>query len=136
MDHVRKLLEKLEQDSLISNLFLKQDEIQSVLDQRDDPLFDDKWMKTFLEIKTKKGGNKDAEHLVSRLRELTYIQAYERWQSSELAACISDDFGLIGDALALGYSDDWLNGLLDEYLTLRFPHRNFSERVGRLDENL
>lgn len=136
MDRVSKLLQKMEQGSLLPKLVLEQSDIVAALDQRDHPLFGDAWMRAFRQVEMKKGGKLDAEPRVGRLRELAYLQAYERWQSPDLAAYISDDFGLIGDALATNYNDEWLNGLLDAYLSLKFPYGSLPERSGDLGEDL
>ena len=93
-------------------------------------------MKIFNQIEVAKGRKSDATSIVARLRELVYLQAYERWKSPDLAGYISDDFGLIGDALIIGYSHRWLNGLLDAYLDARFPSGQITERAGELVEDL
>src|SRR5262249_14776165 len=106
------------------------------LDQRDDPRFAETWMKAFRQIEMKKEDKQDAESRVRRLRELAYLQAYERWHSPDLPAYISDDFGLIGDALVTNYSHGWLNGLLGAYLDLKFPQGSLVERAGELGGGL
>jgi hypothetical protein len=126
MDKIDKLLKRLEQ-GLVSKLIIPHNEINKFLDERDEPFFTEAWMKAFRQIEVIKGGKHDADPRVSRLRELAYLQAYEQWQSPELAAYISDDFGLLGDALATGISVAWLNGLLDAYLNSKFPHGNLPE---------
>ena len=136
MDFMQKLLDKIEQRSLIPYLLIKDNEIESALTQRDQQQFSEPWMRVFEDIEKRKGGKQDADTRVSRLREIAYIQAYERWQSPDLAAYISDDFGLIGDALSINYNDIWLNGLFDSYLNLFFPKGPLMERVGQLHDNL
>lgn len=136
MDKVGTLLEKMEQGWLVAKLYLEQEEINAALNQREDPQFAETWMKAFRQIEAKKGGTQDADPRVGQLRELAYFQAFERWQSPDLAAYISDDFGLIGDALATNYDDAWVNGLLYAYLNLRFPHGDVAEPTGRLGDDL
>jgi hypothetical protein len=111
----------MEQGLLVPNLSLEQYEIVRALDQRDEPQFEDPWLRTYKQVEDKKGDHQDADTRVGRLRELAYLQALDRWESPELAGYISDDFGLIGDALATDSVDDYLNGLLNAYLALRFP---------------
>jgi hypothetical protein len=136
MDKLRKLLQKMEHASIVPNLSLKQEEIEAALDQRDDPHFAETWMNAFRQIEAKKGSKQDAEPRIGQLREMAYLQSYERWQSPDLAAYISDDFGLIGDALATNYHNAWVNGLLHAYLSLRFPHGNVEDREGELGDEL
>lgn len=136
MDKVSKLLDKMKQRSIIPKLSLEQEEIDAALDERDAPDFAESWMSAFRQVGAMKGCTQDAEPRITQLREMAYVQAYERWQSPDLAAYISDDFGLIADSLALNTDNAWLNGLLHAYLTLRFPHGNIVERPGQLDDNL
>src|SRR6266498_944886 len=103
MDKLNKLLEMMEQGAILPKLSLEQEEIEATLDQRDDPKFAETWMNAFHQVEAKKGSKQDAEPRIGQLREMAYLQAYERWQSPDLAAYISDDFGLIGDALATNY---------------------------------
>lgn len=136
MDKVSTLLDKMKQGSIIPKLSLKEDEIEAALDERDAPTFSDSWMSAFRQVGAIKGCTQDAEPRITQLREMAYLQAYERWQSPDLAAYISDDFGLIADSLALNYDNAWLNGLLHAYLTLRFPHGNIAERPGHLGDSV
>jgi len=136
VDKVGNLLEKIEQRSIVPNLSLTEEEIEAALNQRDNPQFAETWMKAFHQIETMKRAKQDADPRIGRLREVAYLQAYERWRSADLAAYISDDFGLIGDALATDYNDSWMNGLLYAYLSLRFPQGNLAERAGRLGDDL
>ncbi len=122
MDTLNQLLDKMEAGSLVPHLAINQDNVQSALEHRDNPRFDEPWMKAFRQVEASKGGKHDADSRVTRLRELAYLQAYHRWGSPELAAYISDDFGLIGDALATGHSEGLPAALLATYESLQFPH--------------
>ena len=135
MDNVGKLLDQMEQGLLIPNLALSVEDIESALNQRDKPHFAQTWMNAFRQIERNKGGKEDADPRVTRLRELAYRQAFGRWHSPDLAAYISDDIGLIGDALAINHDDTWVNGLLDSYLSHQFPLSN-QEHLGRLGDDL
>lgn len=134
MDKLAKLLEQMQNGSIVPTLMLEEMELTRALDQRDDPSFDEKWMAAFQRLQSTKGKKDDANSLVTEIRELAYLQAYERWRSSDLAAAISDDFGLIGDALTIGIDDAWLNGLLDTYLAHRFPCGPIQEHGGQLGD--
>ena len=134
MDKLDTLLEVLMQDTIISRLSLKPEEIESALDRRDEQPFDQTWARVFRDVEEIKGSWQDAEACVGQLRELAYMQAIERWGSADLSAYISDDFGLIADALAINYQNPLLNELLHMYLTLRFPSGTLVERRGQLGE--
>ncbi|HET6252153.1 MAG TPA: hypothetical protein VFE47_30990 [Tepidisphaeraceae bacterium] len=123
MEKLGLLLERMENGSPILHLMLKEEEVVAAVDERDDRSFADQWMSLFRQVEIIKGGRRDADPRVGRLRELAYLQAFERWRSSDLAAMISDDFGLIGDALAVGFEDESIKKILEQYLALKFPRR-------------
>jgi hypothetical protein len=119
MESLAVLLEKINTDSPIPHI--KLNDINKALDHRDKETFAGKWMELFQEVEIKKESGEDADDRVTQLREATYLQAYDRWHSPELAAYISDDFGLIGDALAIGFKHPWLTALLHAYMNRKFP---------------
>lgn len=59
--------------------------------------------------------------LCVQIREAAYLRTISRWESPELAACVSDDFGLIADAVALGIEDPWIDGILKKYKAGEIP---------------
>lgn len=67
------------------------------------------------------------------IREEAYKITYNATKSPELAGYISDDFGLISDALILNYSDEWLNALAKEYIKGRIPHNKLKPLKGDLE---
>ena len=123
---LRVLLASVEEGNVIERMQLAPEQIDVVLNRRDDAGFDGPWVQTFGAIAAKKaalGLRGDADPLVTRLRKAAYISAFRRWKSADLAAAISDDFGLIGDALILGYVDPRLDALLSDYLSQVFPSK-------------
>lgn len=52
---------------------------------------------------------------------MVYKKIYEYSDDSELAAYISDDFGLIYDCEVLGYSDSWIEALENYYAMCQIP---------------
>ncbi|MBS0260405.1 MAG: hypothetical protein JSS02_00505 [Planctomycetes bacterium] len=134
MDSLDKLIANANDGTLLHKLTLEQKDIHYALDQRDHPSFDNKWMKASHAVDTLKGSAADADARVAQLRKILYLQSMERWESPDLAACISDDFGLIGDALITQYQNPWLNGLLLAYLSSRFPTGELQETPGLLED--
>lgn len=55
------------------------------------------------------------------LRKNIFLQVLKISSQDDLAAYISDDFGLIFDSVVFTYSDEWLNGLWNEYQEKRIP---------------
>lgn len=89
-------------------------DIDEVLDSRDDDAFDDQWSRVYGEIEALKPPCSDP-HQNRDLRERAFRIVYRRSGSAELAGYLSDDFGLIADSMALGYSDRWLDRLIGCY---------------------
>lgn len=139
MDCLDTLLDRMTRSELMSLIALDEDQIGDALTLRDDPSFASSWMSSFDKVEAVKADNgilKDADHRVTKLREAAYLQAFDRWKSPDLAAYISDDFGLVGDAIVMAYSDPWLNALFHAYLVGEFPHGTLVARPGSLTELL
>ena len=118
------LLQKMEQGEIILGIQMSQEDVEVMLEKRDDTIYSARWMDLFRQIGEKKAGwgpSQDADSRVARLRESAFMQSYKRWRSPDLAAYISDDFGLIGDALVIEFTDRRVDLLLDRYPTGRFP---------------
>lgn len=94
-------------------------DVDAVLDQRDSDPFDSAWRLAFENIEATKKHTVIAAN--DALRERAFILVYQHGPGGELAAYVSDDFGLLHDALALGSVDFWLAALLRCYLDGRFP---------------
>lgn len=111
--HVASVLEMLDET-----------DIEALLDNRDDPFFSEEWMRVYAEIShIKKMGSLPSVYasLDEGLRKIIFLKVMEITSYEELAAYISDDFGLILDSLVLEYRDEWLNGLWSEYKVKRIP---------------
>jgi hypothetical protein len=134
MDKLALLLERIEQGSIIPKLQIQFDEVDELLNKRDEPIFDEPWVLACRELEARKGSGKDADPRVTRLREITFLLTYEIWKASDLAAEISDDFGLMGDALATNYQNEWVNGLLYSYWKCRLPCGLVPSRPGRMGD--
>ncbi|MGG0757643.1 hypothetical protein [Brevibacillus laterosporus] len=103
---------------------LDETNIDALLDKRDDPAFSEEWMRVYAEI----SHIKKMESLPSLyasmeegLRKIIFLKVLEITSADDLAAYISDDFGLILDSVVLEYRDEWLNGLWNEYQKKRIP---------------
>ena len=110
-------------------------EIVPILDERDGPPFDTEWIVRFEQIEAEKRANPlptDVTTAIAELRESAFLLAIQRWSSHDVAACVSDDMGLLGDALALDSYDPWINGLLRAYANGRLPNGEIVVVEGRL----
>tara|TARA_R110002124_G_scaffold57984_6_gene162071 strand:- start:1902 stop:2336 length:435 start_codon:yes stop_codon:yes gene_type:complete len=130
---LNKLLKWVENPDWISNLNIKN--VSAILDERDDESFSMRWMEAFRSIEEKKITlHAQNENLVLKIREIVYLQIFNCWKSPDLAAYVSDDFGLIGDALLLDSSDSWINGLFQAYVLHNIPVGNFEKIEGKLSD--
>lgn len=89
-------------------------DIDDILDNRDSEPFDSEWVRIYQVIKELKKDNKCVDDTAS-VREKAFKVVYELSGYGELAECVSDDFGLIADSKAMGYSDEWLYKLIACY---------------------
>lgn len=115
------LLQKMEVGEIIKGIQMPPADVDRMLEKRDDAIFSTRWTDLFTQVGEKKaamGLTQDADSRVARLRERAFMQSYNRWKSPDLAAYISDDFGLIGDALAIGFAE-WI------YFSTRISREDF-----------
>ena len=99
-------------------------DFDTMLDRRDLPIFDDEWIRVYHEVELLKrksnvyiDGNNDSDNI----RKQTFLKTFKLTQDDEIAAYISDDFGLIYDSEMLGYHDEWLDRLINCYHSFQFP---------------
>ena len=110
--------------SLVSGIAVNDSDIVASLDARDRLSFSERWIDAFNHVEaTKVTAPLDvaSQDIVSKARELAYLQAFKRWRSADLAAYISDDVGLIADAIITNCMDSWLDGMLQQYVNGHFP---------------
>jgi hypothetical protein len=129
-------LEKLK-DLLLAGVLLSKDtfiinDIDLILDERDIDIFDAEWMRNYNAIKGAIN-TPEIKALIESIREISFKITYDSTHSSDLAGYISDDFGLIAEALFLNYNDDWLNALANEYIENKIPHNMLRPLKGELD---
>jgi hypothetical protein len=135
MDKLDALLAEISQGRIIERLDLAPDQIDDALDRRDGEQFSRKWIDEINKVeghKAARGLAHDSDPRVRRLRETAYVKSYQQWNSPELAGYISDDFGLIGDAVSLDLTDSWIYSLLNAYMNHSFPCNNPLEQPGDL----
>lgn len=94
--------------------------LDEVLTGRDNKTFDSEWIRVFDEIKELKNSVKITDN--THIRESAYLIVYENSNSDDLAAYVSDDFGLIFDSIILNYRDEWFDKLIRCYEELNIPN--------------
>ena len=117
MDTQDRLLSTIADENIIEAICIPTEfSIAEILDERDSAEFSQRWMAAFNLLESKKDQmSKKQTELSTQIRETAYLRAFSRWKSSDLAAYVSDDFGLISDAAALAVDDPLVNWLLKNY---------------------
>jgi hypothetical protein len=135
MIKLEKLKELLLKGILLSNEIFKIDDIDVILDERDMDIFDSEWMRVYNVIKLKKTLiTTEIDELIEKIREISYKIVYDKTKSSDLAGYISDDFGIIAEALILDVNDEWLNAMAFEYTKNRIPRNSLNPLNGKIDK--
>jgi hypothetical protein len=99
-------------------------DFDAVLDERDKSLFDAEWLRVDEVVQSTKKDNRLSEkqwELIDEIRHIAFIQTGKFAGQHEMCSYVSDDFGLIATALALGYDDGWLNALWASYKDGKIP---------------
>ena len=122
---LKQLLSKIQEEKIISEKIFENLDADSFLELRDEEEFDKEWMRVYNFILGKKIEH-EAKMEIDIIREEIYMKAYKFSNSSDIAACISDDFEMICNAYILDVNDDWLNAMIDSYANNTLP-------CGRLD---
>ncbi|MBW9158484.1 hypothetical protein [Clostridium tagluense] len=130
-------LEKLKNLMLSGSLLSKDtfivDDLDSIMDSREESNFDKQWIRNYNKINEKRYLiNFKIKELIDSIREIAYKITYAFTESSDLAAYVSDDFGLIAEALVLNHNDEWLNTLGKKYLENKIPNGTLNPSKGEL----
>ena len=128
-------LSRLRDHILSSNLFAtypqSADAIDALLGERDEKEFDHEW--TQANARMKNGVSNESDD-IKELRRLSYEAVYGQTGHSDLAAYVSDDFGLIGEAVAADVGDEWINALWMSYKRGEIPRGALAPVGGRMRE--
>lgn len=125
MEIILKLKKHVDDNVIVTTHLFNNLDTDHILNERENPPFDQEWMRNYKaisEIKISLLSNNLAVPHIDSLRESVFKQVYAFSNSSDLASYISDDFGLIADALYVNYNDSWLTALLQCYLENKIPY--------------
>ncbi|WP_062387637.1 hypothetical protein [Pseudomonas abietaniphila] len=92
-----------------------------VLDKRDAAEFGDAWVRSNEALGKKKYPVQSDQIEVNRIREYAFKVVFRITGNSEAAGYVSDDIGLIGEAVAKGELAGWVEDLLQSYRNGKFP---------------
>lgn len=92
-----------------------------LLERREQPAFDDAWGSVFKTLHEMSYRNPMAEADIASLREFAFKAMLQLTEDAEVAAYVSDDIGLIADALAKALMSTYCDQLLASYKAGCFP---------------
>lgn len=103
---------------------LSDETIDNILVERDDNFFSEQWMQAYNEVeKQKKQQGVPSTYINEDIRKIVFNMVLEITNNDDLAAYISDDFGLIWDAEKVDINNNWINVLWQSYKKGEIPSR-------------
>lgn len=97
------------------------DNWEGALGQRDLTQFDNAWTESQRALSSKPYLNRADEIEVTNLRESVFKAVFRLTSNADAAWYVSDDFGLIGEAVSKGCLSEWIEWLLKVYRSGKFP---------------
>lgn len=134
---LQDLKSRLAGDNLLEKKRFADLDFDAVVDERDTPSFDAEWVRVDRVVRsTKKDERLDAGRwkLIDEIREIAFMKVGKFAGQHEICGYVSDDFGLIATALALGHEDNWLNALWVSYKDGKIPRGKLEPIGGCLAE--
>lgn len=133
MNKLEKLKDLILTGDLLSENTFDINDIDLILESRDRDAFDSEWIRNYNIIRRNKNLDiPEIKKIIEFIREVSYKATYEATHSSDLASYISDDFGLIAEALIIDYNDYWVNALANQYVEERVPYNSLKPLKGEL----
>jgi len=94
----------------------------ALLAQRDDERFDTEWCSSYQALLNIPYRSLEDEEAAARFREHVFKKVFALTGSSEVSGYISDDFGLIMDAVLKVSNNAWASLIFSNYIEGVFPH--------------
>ena len=102
---------------------LSEETINNILDERDDNFFSEQWMQAYNEVEKQKKQQGVPATYSEDIRKKAFNIVLQITDNDDLAAYISDDFGLILDAEKVNVNNSWINALWQSYENGKIPSR-------------
>lgn len=102
---------------------LSDETIDNILFERDDNFFSEQWMQAYNEVEKQKKQQGVPSTYNEDIRKIVFNMVLEITNNDDLAAYISDDFGLIWDAEKVDINNNWINVLWQSYKKGEIPSR-------------
>ncbi len=123
LDRFKNKFEESVQKALMS---LDLDTIDDILDSRDSDVFSNPWTKAWENVEDK---NLD----IDSDRERLFKMIYDKTESSDLAAYVTEDFELIAKHID-EEENNWVNTVCKAYFSFVIPHGELSGEATKLTE--
>ena len=91
------------------------------LDHRDGEGFESRWLTSSTRLEEACAPDEAQTGDIDRIREVAFKAAFAKTANGDLAAYVSDDFGLIARDVACGTEDAFARALWDAYRVGRLP---------------
>lgn len=102
---------------------LSDETIDNILVERDGNFFSEQWMQAYNEVEKQKKQQGVPSTYNEDIRKIVFNMVLEITNNDDLAAYISDDFGLIWDAEKVDINNNWINVLWQSYKKGEIPSR-------------
>jgi hypothetical protein len=121
MNSIELLLRAIQNGILLGPNTFEDLEAEEVLSGRDDPMFEDEWLRLYEEVKDTSLTEDEARRL-DALREAAFKTAFKYCSDPDLSAYISDDFEVMARGVASHPEESFLAALIEAYSAGRIPH--------------
>lgn len=135
MDDKKQIINTYINDNLCSLLdSYDESDFDDILDERDEEYFSDVWMNNYNEVEKIAKEKSIDKSFSNMMREKSFKIILEKTQNSDLASYISDDFGLLCNAIDVKHNSGWLKALWCEYQNNKIPNGKLQSIKGNLIE--
>jgi hypothetical protein len=124
MRKLQKLLDEMAAGALLPGLMFMREDLDAILDRRDEEEFETPWFKCSERIQTTwEQASPDAaiRELMDEVRKQSFLSVSRATHQHEMASYVSDDFELISKSIALGLDDANAVELLSLYRREEIP---------------
>lgn len=121
MQSLSELAASVHEDGFFQRLLAQVDDWDALLELRDSDSFDSRWVQACTMVDSHEHVAPASAEQVWQLREQVFKACFRITRNAEVAACVSDDIGLLGDALGKQVMTPWLHEMLAAYQAGRFP---------------
>lgn len=102
---------------------LSDENIDNILNERDNNFFSEQWMQAYHEVENSKKQQGVPANYGEEIRKNAFNIVLKITDNDDLAAYISDDLGLILDAEKVNVNNSWINALWQAYKNGEIPSK-------------